>query len=395
MDTGSVVSHLACRECGHEFSVDGTAAPCAECGGIIDPQYDLSDLTLDRSTVATRADTMWRYRELLPIRSKDAIVSMDEGGTPLVSCPTMADRLGVEELFLKDEGRNPTNTFKDRGQSAAMSAALEQGAETVALSSAGNAGHSASAYAARAGLDCHVYLPRQAGNVKQHMVRVHGAELHLVDGKIDDAGAAHAEAVAGTDWHSVATFQTPFRHEGKKTMGYEIFEALEWATPTEIIYPTGGGVGLIGIWKAYQELSSLGWIEGTAPRLTVAQSTGCAPIVRAIDNGDAVHEPWPNPESLARGVEIPDPGASDWILEAVYETDGSGVAVTDDAAINVALDIARSDGVEMCLTSAIAMAGAIRRAENGAFDAGDTVVVINTGAGCKTSELLGQAAASG
>lgn len=391
MDTGSVVAHVECRSCGRGHPRDLDVFPCPDCGGILDPQYDLEALGLDRETVAARPDTMWKYRELLPIRDTDRIVSMDEGGTPLVECPTMAERLGVDRLLVKDEGRNPTNTFKDRGQSVAISAALERGAETVALPSAGNAGQSASAYAARAGLDCHVFLPEQAGDVKQYLVRVHGATLHLVDGKIDDAGAAFADAIEGTDWHSVATFRTPFRHESKKTMGYETFEDLGWASPTEIIYPTGGGVGLIGIWKAYRELSALGWLADGPPRLTAAQSAGCAPIVRAIENGDPGHEPWEQPDSIARGVEIPDPGASPWILEAVAASDGAGVAVSDDEAVAAALDIARSDGVEMCVTSAVAMAGAIRRAEQGAFDAGDTIVVINTGAACKTANRLGRA----
>jgi threonine synthase len=392
MTTNSAVTHLECRECGETYDLDLTAYPCAACGGILDPQYDLDAVAVERTDWEARSGSLWKYRELLPVRDRDAVVSMGEGDTPLVDCPTLADRLGVGRLLVKDEGQNPTNTFKDRGQTVAISAAVERGAETVALPSAGNAGQSASAYAARAGLGCHVFLNHQAGEVKKDLVRAHGADLHLVDGKITDAGAAFGEAREEHGWHSVATFQTPFRHEGKKTMGYETFEALDWTTPDEIVYPTGGGVGLIGIWKAYRELTALGWLEGAAPRLTVAQSEGSAPVVEAIRERRTVHEPWESPDSIARGVEIPDPGASPWMLEAVSESGGAGVAVSDADAIDAALEMARSDGVEMCVTSAIAMAGAVRRADEGAYGPDETLVVINTGAGCKTAATLGERA---
>jgi threonine synthase len=240
-------------------------------------------------------------------------------------------------------------------------------------------------------MDCHVFLNHQAGQVKKDLVRAHGAELYLVEGKIGDAGAAFEERRREEGWYSVATFQTPFRHEGKKTMGYEVFEDLGWATPDEIVYPTGGGVGLIGIWKAYQELADLGWVKEDPPALTVAQTEGAAPVVDAIERGADCHDPWSDPETAAKGVEIPDPGASPWILEAVSETGGAGVAVSDDDATAAALEIARKDGVEMCVTAAVALAGAMRRAEQGAYDGDETLVVINTGAGVKTSDQLGVA----
>ena len=392
MTTGSAVTHIACRDCGETYDLDLTEYPCPDCGGILDPQYDLDAVDVDRDEVEARSGSMWAYRELLPIRDDDAIVSMGEGDTPLIECPTLADRLGVDRLLVKDEGQNPTNTFKDRGQAAAMSGAVERGAEVVGLPSAGNAGQAASAYAGRAGLPCHVFLNHQAGEVKKNLVRAHGADLHLVDGKITDAGAAFNEARAENGWYSVATFQTPFRHEGKKTMGHEIFADLGWETPDEIVYPTGGGVGLIGIWKAYLELTELGWLDAEAPRLTVAQSEGAAPVVEAIRERRERHEPWESPDSIAKGVEIPDPGASPWMLEAVSESGGAGVAVSDSDAIDAALEMARSDGVEMCVTSAVAMAGAMARADEGAYDADETLVVINTGAGCKTHERLGERA---
>jgi threonine synthase len=388
--TGSVISHITCRSCGEPYDPDLTDFPCRECGGILDPQYDYDALDIGPEDWKSRSGSMWNYRELLPIQDPDAIVSMGEGGTPLVDAPRLADNLDIGQLWFKDEGQNPTNTFKDRGQAAAISAANEQGVTDVALNSAGNAGQSASAYAARAGMDCHVFLNHQAGGVKKDLVRAHGAQLHLSEGKIGDAGAAFTEARDEHGWYSVKTFQTPFRHEGKKTMGYEVFEAFDWESPEHIVYPTGGGVGLIGIWKAYQELRELGWLTDDPPKLHVAQTTGAAPVVEAIREGRQEHEPWAEPESIARGVEIPDPGASPWMLEAVFESGGTGVAVSDEDAFDASLVAARESGVEMCVTSAVALAGAIQLAEEGVFGPDDDVVVINTGAGAKTADKIGK-----
>ena len=391
--SGSVVSHLACRGCDSEHSLDLTEFPCPECGGILDPRYDYDELDLVPADWERRGGSMWKYRELLPIRDRSSVVSLGEGDTPLVSCPTLAAELGVGRLLVKDEGQNPTNTFKDRGQAAAISAANEQDVTHVALPSAGNAGQAASAYAARAGMECTVFLNHQAGGVKKDLVDAHGAHLHLENGKIGDASAAFADARQEHGWYSVTTFQTPYRHEGKKTMGFEIFEALDWSSPDEIVYPTGGGVGLIGIWKAYRELSDeLGWVSDSPPRLTVAQSDGSAPVVDAIEQEADRHNPWDEPNSIAKGVEIPDPGASPWMLEAVAESGGGGVAVSDQEALDAAVAMAQKDGVEMCVTAAIAMAGAMKRAEQGAYDEDAELVVINTGAGCKTAPRLGEAA---
>lgn len=388
--TGSQLTHIECRGCEKSYEPSLTSFPCPSCDGILDPQYDYDAIEITPEDWETRSGSMWKYRELLPVRDRNAIVSMGEGTTPLVDAPQIATEWNVGRVRLKDEGQNPTNTFKDRGQAAAISCANEQGVETVALPSAGNAGQSASAYAARAGMDCHVFLNHQAGPVKKAMVRAHGATLHLTDGKIDDAGAAYRESSAAEDWYSVATFETPYRHEGKKTMGYEIFEALSWSCPDHIVYPTGGGVGLVGIWKAYQELHELGWLDSDPPQLHVAQTTGSAPVVDAIEREASEHTAWESPETVARGVEIPDPGASPWLLEAVAETSGRGVAVTDEQAFDAAITAARLSGIEMCVTAAVALAGARELARDGVFTTDDDIVVINTGAGCKTAEKIGE-----
>ncbi len=390
--TDTCVSHITCRGCGARYELDLTDYPCPDCGGILDPRYDLEAFDVEPATWSRRGGSMWAYRELLPLREADALVSLGEGDTPLLSCPRLADDLEVGRLLVKDEGQNPTNTFKDRGQAAAISCANERGAEHVALASAGNAGQSASAYAARAGMDCHVFLNHQAGAVKKDMTRAHGADLHLVEGKIDDAGGAFAEARERHGWQAVATFRTPFRHEGKKTMGFELFDDLGWTVPDHVVYPTGGGVGLIGIWKAYRQLREVGWLGPDPPSLHVAQTTGAAPVVEAIHEGAGEHEPWSDPDSAARGVEIPDPGASPWMLEAVHESGGTGVAVPDEAAVDAALRLARSDGPEASVTAAVALAGTVELADRGVFDPDDDVVVLNTGAGCKTHAALGEAA---
>jgi len=356
----SAFTHLACRSCSETYDGSLTDFPCPNCRGILDPQYDYGAVAATPEEWASRSGSMWKYHELLPVTEREAVVTMGEGATPLVDCPRLADRIGVGSLAVKDEGQNPTNTFKDRGQAAAISRATQQGADTVALSSAGNAGQSASAYAARAGIDCHVFLNHQAGAVKKQLVRAHGATLHL--------------------------------SEGKKTMGYELFEAFGWESPDHVVYPTGGGVGLIGIWKAYRELSELGWVEDGSPALHVAQTTGAAPVVEAIEAGADEHTPWEDPDSVARGVEIPDPGASPWMLEAVSESGGTGVAVSDEDAVEAALTMARRGGPEMCVTSAVAFAGAMALAADGVFGPEESVVVLNTGAGCKTPGKLGAAA---
>ena len=243
--------------------------------------------------------------------------------------------------------------------------------------------------AANAGLDCHVYMPTQAGAIPKRLTKAHGASLHLVDGKITDAGSAFMDDLEQHDRYSVATFHTPFRHEGKKTMGFELFEQLDWTPPDHIVYPTGGGVGLVGIWKAYRELLELGWLDDEdTPCLHVAQSTGNAPIVRALKEGKESHTTWTEPNSIARGVEVPDPGASSWLIDIVTESGGTGVQVSDETAIEAAGLSARTSGVEMCVEAGVALAGAMELGANDVFNENDEVVVINTGAGCKTTDPL-------
>ncbi len=388
METTPAFEGLRCVDCEETFDPDEATHRCPECGGILDPSYDYDSLDVTRETFESRRfDSMWRYEELLPFARSSAI-SMDEGATALVECPTLADEMGVGAVYLKDEGRNPTGTFKDRGQTVAVTAADQHGASDVALASAGNAGQSAAAYAGRAGIDSHVFLPSRSGFANKAMVNVHGGDMTIVEGRIGDAGAAFDDAMSEhDDWYSVKTFQTPYRHEGKKTMYYETAEQLDWETPDHVVYPTGGGVGLVGMHKAAKELRDLG-LTDDLPKLYAAQAEGCAPIVRAFQEGRDVHEPWDTPDTICGGIEIPDPGASPLVLEALRESDGGAVATSDEEILDAATTVAAHEGLEMGATCAAAASGASALADDGAFGEDDTVVILNTGTANKDADVL-------
>ncbi|QLG28084.1 threonine synthase [Halorarum halophilum] len=393
MRTTEAFVGLRCVDCEALHDPETTTHGCPDCGGMLDPEYDLDRVDLTREAIETRRfDSMWRYEELLPF-PREAAVSLDEGATPLVECPTLADRMGVGAVYLKDEGRNPTGTFKDRGQTAAMTAASEHGAREIALNSAGNAGQSAAAYAARAGMDAHVFLPDRAGFTQKAMTEVHGGDLRVAKGEITDAGSEYAAAMAeGAEgdragWYSTKTFVTPYRHDGKKTMAHETIEQLGWETPDAVVYPTGGGVGLVGMHKAAKEFEELGLSEGL-PGMYAAQAEGCAPVVRAWEEGTEVHEAWIDITTACNGIAVPDPGASPLILEALAESDGGAVATSDRAILDAAIEVARTEGLEVGATPAAAVSGAFELAERGEFGPDDTVVLLNTGAGNKDVDTL-------
>lgn len=388
METNPAFLGLDCVECGEQFDPDRATHRCPQCGGILDSAYDFSQVDIQTETFTSRRfDSLWRYEELLPF-PRESAVTINEGATPLVECPSLADAIGVGEVHIKDEGRNPTGTFKDRGQTGAVTAAVQHGADEVALNSAGNAGQSAAAYAAAAGLEAHVWLPERAGYIQKAMTEVHGGDLHIVEGEITDAGAAYADAMeAHPDWYSVKTFVTPYRHETKKTMLYETAEQLGWEAPDAVLYPTGGGVGLLGMHKGAKELVELGIIN-QLPGMYVAQSTGCAPVVKAWKEGMSVHDAWEDISTAYGGIAVPDPGASPLILDALAESGGGAVAASDDAIADAAVHIAQERGIEMGATCAAAAAGAFKLADRGAFDDDATVVLLNTGTGNKDASLL-------
>ncbi|OYR58005.1 threonine synthase [Halorubrum halodurans] len=395
METTDAFEGLSCVDCGETFDAGTATHRCPDCDGILDPRYDLDRIDLTPADLAARpGESMWRYEELLPF-TREAAVTLGEGDTPLVECPALAEAMGVGRVLLKDEGANPTGTFKDRGQSLAMTAAREHGASEVALNSAGNAGQAAAAYAAHADIDAHVFLPSRAGFTQKAMTEVHGADLTVTDpvggnSQIGDAGKAYAAAMDDNpDWYSTKTFVTPYRHEGKKTMALELLEQLDWEAPDAVVYPTGGGVGLVGMHKAAREARELGWSDDLVP-MYAAQAAGCAPVVDAYEAGADRHEPLADDEvdTACNGIAIPDPGASPLILEAIRESDGGAVATTDREILDAAITVAREEGLEVGATCAAAASGAFALAESGEFGPDDTVVLLNTGAGNKDVDTL-------
>ncbi|MEF8881518.1 MAG: threonine synthase [Halapricum sp.] len=387
MEMTEAFAGLRCTDCGESHDAAEATHRCPDCGGILDPVVEIGEMPVEREDLTARPfDGIDRYAELLPFTA-ETLVTMDEGTTPLVSAPDLATELGVEEVLVKDEGRNPTGSFKDRGAALAVTAAVEHGAETVALPSAGNAGQAASAYAARAGLDSEVFVPSRATFDNKAMINVHGGGMTVVDGRLSDAGAAFEDAIADEEWYSVATFETPYRHEGKKTMFYEIAEQRDWVSPDHVVYPTGGGVGLVGMAKAAREFRELGWIE-EGPAFHAAQAAGCAPIVDAWEAGRAEHEPVEHPDTICGGIEVSDPGASRLVLDAVRESGGTAVSTPDEEILDAAVEVAQTAGIEMGATCGAAASGARELAEQGVFGSDDTVVLVNTATGNKESDVL-------
>ena len=395
METTDAFAGLSCVDCDETFDAEQVTHRCPNCEGILDPAYDLAGVDVTPAELDERPfESMWRYAELLPFPVESA-VTLGEGATPLVDCPSLAEAMGVGRVLLKDEGANPTGTFKDRGQSLAMTAARAHGASDVALNSAGNAGQAAAAYAARADLDAHVFLPSRAGFTQKAMTEVHGADLTVTDpvdgdSQIGDAGRAYATTMdAHADWYSTKTFVTPYRHEGKKTMALELLEQLGWNPPDAVVYPTGGGVGLVGMHKAAREARELGWIDDLVP-MYAAQAAGCAPVVDAYEAGAKRHEPVDDGDvdTACNGIAIPDPGASPLILDAIRESDGGAVATTDREIFDAAIEVARAEGLEVGATCAACVSGAFALADSGEFDDDDTVVLLNTGAGNKDVDAL-------
>jgi threonine synthase len=332
-------------------------------------------------------DGLWRYAELLPVGSVEGRVTLGEGATPMLPVKWLGDELGVE-MWLKDEGLNPTGTFKARGAAVGVSRAKELGAGTIALPTAGNAGAAWSAYGARAGIPVVVAMPKDAPELTQREVEMYGARLHLVDGLISDAGAWVAEGVAHEGWYDASTFKEPYRLEGKKTLGLEIAEQMGWTAPDVILYPTGGGVGLLGLWKAFGELQALGWIDRNTPppRLVSVQASGCAPVVRAWEAGEDKTKFWEGAQTVAAGLRVPGPLAGGVMLRALRETKGTALAVGDDEIRQAVGEMARA-GLWVCPEGAALLPAVRRLRAEGWIREGERVVLLNTGAGLVYPEV--------
>jgi len=376
------VTHLECTACGlrHEWShLQNLCTACHK------PLFAIVDLAkagraLTREALATREKSLWRYREVLPLPASVEPVALGEGGTPLLRATKFADDV---DLWIKDESLNPTQSFKARGMSVAVSMAKHLGATKLAVPSAGNAGGALAAYAAHAGLEAHIFVPRDTPRANIIECRELGAHVTLIDGLITDCGAEIARRKADQGWFDMSTLKEPYRIEGKKTLGYELAEQLDWKLPDVILYPTGGGTGLIGMWKAFDEMEALGWIDRKRPRLFSVQASGCAPIVRAFEAGEKFAAEFPNPHTIASGLRVPKAIGDFLILKILRQSNGGAVAVDDQEMIRVARDVGSMEGLFVAPEGAACFAAlkSLRRA--GKIDIGERVVIFNTGSGIK------------
>jgi threonine synthase len=347
--------------------------------------YDLSRLAdrLERDEFIRAPVGLWRWAELLPVFDPAKRITLGEGGTPLIGAPRLGKFLGLDSIYIKDEGRNPTGSFKARGLAVAVSKAVELGVQEFAMPTAGNAGGALAAYAARGGFRAHVFMPANSPQVNQEEVRAAGIDLILVDGLIDRAGRMANSQAKEHGWFNLSTFKEPYRVEGKKTLGFEIAAAFDWSLPDLILYPTGGGTGLVGMWKAFHELKALNWIQGSLPRMIAVQPEGCAPIVRALEEGDKRVCKWQETDTLAVGLRVPKPFADRLALNAVRESGGTGIAVSDEEICQAQEDLASMEGVLACPEGAATLAGLRRLCDSGEVRAEDRVVLFNTASGLK------------
>lgn len=385
----SFLSHLECPQCGTTYDAEVIQHLCA-CGSPLLARYDLTAAAqhVSPADIGRRAPSLWRYRELLPVRADRYEVTLGEGMTPIVLLPRVGARHRMAHVSLKDEGLLPSGTFKARGATVGVSRAKELGVETLVMPTNGNAGGAWATYAARAGLRAVVVMPELAPLITRKECAIMGSDLFLVDGLITDAGRLAGQAVATTGWYDVSTLKEPYRIEGKKTMGYEIVEQWGWNVPDVIVYPTGGGVGLIGIYKALQEMQAMGWIGPKWPRFVAVQAAGCAPIVRAWERHDAVSELWADATTVAFGINVPKALGDFLVLEALYETDGRAIAVPDAEILAAQQELGREEGLFVCPEGAATLAAAIHLRQEGWIADDDQVLLLNTGTGLKYPETV-------
>lgn len=381
---------LECSRCGRVHDAGEVQTVCRSCGKPLFPRYDLEAVkdALTRRDLISREASMWRYWEMLPVRDRENLVSLGEGWTPMTETPRLGEELGLRELYVKDEGLIPTGTFKSRGMSAAVSKAKELGITRLALPSAGNAAGAMCAYAARAGMKSFVFMPADAPKVNKVESEVVGAKVVLVDGLITDAGKLVKEGTDEMGWFNLATLGEPYRVEGKKTMGLEVAEQFDWQLPDVIIYPTGGGTGIIGMWKAFNELEELGWIGPERPRMISVQAEGCAPIPRAYQQREEESTYWENAETLAAGLRVPKALGDFLVLKAARESNGKALAVSDQEIMEALRLIAQKEGLFTCPEGAATLAGLQKMIQNGEIDPDESTILFNTGTGLKYTDLF-------
>ena len=375
------VEKLECSNCGASFSHKEIQNVCKKCGSTLLVRYDLEAVrdALKKEDLLVREATLWRYFELLPIEDKKDIITLGEGFTPILR----SNNLGFKGLWIKDESLNPTGTFKARGMAVAVSKAKSFGIKDVVLPSAGNAAAALSFYCAKAGIRAHVFMPEDSPDVTKRECFVSGADIHLVRGTIADAGKLARAKTKEQGWFDMSTLREPYRLEGKKTIGLEIAEYFNWKLPDAVIYPTGGGTGLIGIWKAFKELKELGWINGKMPKMISVQALGCAPIVKAFKEGKKSVEEWKNPKTIAAGLRVPKPFAGKLILKVLKDSKGFAICVADEEILNAIKELARYEGIYACPEGAATYAGLKKLVNDGILSMDDRILLINTGSGLK------------
>lgn len=380
-----LLSHLECSLCGKTVSPEVPQTVCPDCGKPLFARYDLDRARrlIPRTHLAGRERSLWRYRELLPVQNPLHAVTLGEGGTPLLPAGRLGAASGMRHLFVKDESLNPTGSFKARGLCLAVSRAHELGIRHLVIPSAGNAGGALAAYAARAGVHAHVFMPEDVPPAFRTECAAYGAEITLVPGLITDCGRLGRAAAEENGWFDVSTLKEPYRVEGKKTLGYEIAEALDWHLPDVILYPTGGGTGLIGMWKAFSEMEALGWIGGERPRMVAVQAEGCAPIPRAFAAGEPFAAPWDGAHTVAAGLRVPEAIGDFLILRALRESGGTAVAVSDQALLAGQQRLAQEEGIFACPEGGACVAALDLLLGQRLVDAADRVVLFNTGTGLK------------
>lgn len=384
------MTHLECPKCKAAFDPCKLAQLCPVCASPLLVRYDLAKVgaAMKKADLLSRKPDLWRYRELLPLVNEENKVSLGEGMTPLLHCDRLGAAVGLRNLYIKDEGIIPSGSFKSRGAAVGVSRAKELGVKTLAMPTNGNAGAAWAIYCAKAGIEAYIVMPESAPPIPRGECAIAGSKLFLVKGLISDAGKIVGRAVAKHGWMDASTLKEPYRIEGKKTMGLEIAEQMNWQVPDVILYPTGGGVGLIGIYKGLKELQAIGWIGEKMPRLVAVQAEGCAPIVKAFNEKRTDSEFWQNASTVAFGITVPKALGDFLVLEAVYQTNGCAIAVSDRDILRDQTEIAAREGLFICPEGAANLTAAKKLLADGWIRPDETVVMLNTGCGLKYPETV-------
>jgi threonine synthase len=378
------VTHLECSLCARRFESQQIHNLCA-CGGTLYVRYDLPTIkaTWTRDRVRSSRPDLWRYLPVLPPQRTESIVSLGEGMTPLIRTPRLGAAIGAQQLWVKDEGLNPTASFKARGMTTAITMAKEFGIHKIAIPSAGNAASAAAAYAAAAGIEVHIFMPKDVPQANYIECKTLGANVTLVDGLISDCARIVAERKDREGWFDMSTLKEPYRVEGKKTMGYEVAEQFDWELPDAIFYPTGGGVGMIGMWKAFDELEQLGWIGTRRPKMIAVQADGCQPIVRAFEQGAERSEFWQNASTVAAGLRVPKPLGDVLILNIIRDSAGTAIAISDEEILDAGRELASLEGIFAAPEGAACVAASRKLIASQFLKPTDRMVLYNTGSGLK------------